>query len=62
MAPVWGTITSIHAAANQCLDIADLPGVIAVGRLDQNLGAELPGTRHEEIAISLPPLLFQSIH
>ena len=52
----------IYVPANQRLNIADLPGVIAVGRLDQYLRAELPGTRHKQIAISLPPFLFQGVH
>ena len=52
----------VHLPADQRLHVGDLAGVIAVGRLNQDLGAQFPGPLHKEVAVLLKPLLLQRVH
>lgn len=52
----------IDTPTNQRLDIADLTRVIAVGRLHQNIGAELLSAGDKQIAIALSAFFLERVH
>ena len=49
----------VHPSAQERLDVLNLPGRVAVPRLDQDLGPELLGPRDEPAAVALPAFLLE---
>ena len=52
----------VHVAREQPLDVGDLPRVVAVRRLHEDLGALRRGAREHHVAIALPARLLQRVH
>src|SRR5690606_39359038 len=51
----------VDVAADQGLDVAHLPGVVAVRRLYYHRGTQFPGLLDKRVAVALPPFLLERV-
>ena len=51
----------LHATLEQRLGLLQLPRIVALGGLDQNVGVQLLGALEEQVAVPLPAFFLRSV-
>ena len=52
----------VHALGEEVLGLGVLQGVVAVGRLHEDLAPRAPPRLHDQVAVALPALLLEGVH